>query len=77
MSRTDKDGPNHPRTGLRRLIGGGGPPRRFIRDAWTCRDRQAVRIACRNATKEFHGDRVVDTIPPIDQHRHGAQWLWW
>ncbi|MEU4164743.1 hypothetical protein [Actinoplanes sp. NPDC026670] len=77
MSRTDKDGPYHPRTGLRLLVGGGGPPRWFIEHVWTSRERQAARVACRNAIKEYHGDGNVDTIPTIQQHRHNAQWLWW
>jgi hypothetical protein len=75
MYRTDKDGPYHPRTGLRLLLGG-GPPRRFIRDNWTSRERQAARIACVNAVKEHRGDGTVDTVPTVRQHRHGAQWLW-
>lgn len=77
MSRTDKDGPNHPRTGLRLLVGGGGPPRGFINDVWTSRERQAARVACRNAAKEHRGAGRVDTLPTTRQHRHGAQWLWW
>ena len=77
MSRTDKDGPHHPRTGLRLLVGGGGPPRWFIEHVWTGRERQAARVACRNAIKEHRGDGSVDTIPTIQQHRHNAQWLWW
>lgn len=77
MSRTDKDGPHHPRTGLRLLVGGGGPPRWFIGHVWTSRERQAARVACRNAIKEHHGDGSVNTIPTIRQHRHNAQWLWW
>jgi hypothetical protein len=76
MSRTDKDGPYHPRTGLRALLGG-GPPRWFINQVWTGRDRLAVRVACRNAAKEHRADGSADTIPPVGQHRHGAQWLWW
>jgi hypothetical protein len=77
MSRTDKDGPYHPRTGLRSLVSGGGPPRWFINYVWTSRERQAARVACRNAAKEYRGDGIVDTVPTIRQHRHGAQWLWW
>ncbi|MEV6599925.1 hypothetical protein AB0M36_24170 [Actinoplanes sp. NPDC051346] len=77
MSRTDKDGPYHGRTGLRLLVGGRGPSRRFIVDTWTSRQRQAARIACRAAAKEHRGDGTVDTIPTVRQHRHDAQWHWW
>lgn len=76
MARTDKDGPYHPRTGLRLLVGG-GPPRWFIHAVWTRQERQAARIACRNAAKEHRGDGTVDTVPTIRQHRQNAQWLWW
>jgi hypothetical protein len=71
MSRTDKDGPYHRRTGLRLLVGG-GPPRWFIRFVWTKKDRQAARIACRGPAGEYRRDRVVETIPDTWQHRHGA-----
>jgi hypothetical protein len=77
MPRTDKDGPYHPRTGLRALLGGNGPTRLFIRHYWTSRERQKARIACRNAAKEYRGDGTVDTIPTTRQHRHEAQWIWW
>lgn len=77
MSRTDKDGPYHPRTGLRALVGGGGPPRWYINQEWTSRERQAARVECRNAAKEHRGDGDVDTVPTIRQHRQGAQWTWW
>lgn len=77
MSRTDKDGPHHPRTDLRRLVGGGGPPRWFTNAVWTSRERQAARAACRNAAKEHRGNGIVDTIPTTQQHRLGAQWHFW
>ncbi|GIE92478.1 hypothetical protein [Actinoplanes regularis] len=77
MARTDKDGPYHPRAGLRRLVGGGGPPKWFIDDVWIRKERQVARVSCRNATKEHRGDGSVDTIPTVLQHRHCAQWLWW
>lgn len=77
MSRTDKDGPHHRRSGLRLLFGGGSPPRWFINYVWTSRERQAARVACLNAVKEYGGDGTVDTIPTTRQHRQGAQWLWW
>jgi len=77
MSRTDKDGPGHPRSGLRLLVGGGGPPRWFVNAVWTSRDRQAVRAACRRAVREYRGNGTVDTVPPTWQHRQCAQWLWW
>ncbi|KUL22582.1 hypothetical protein [Actinoplanes awajinensis] len=76
MSRTDKDGPGQHRTGLRRLLGG-GPPGWFVKHVWTDRERQAARVACRNAAKEYRGTGIVDTVPTVRQHRHGAQWLWW
>ena len=77
MSRTDKDGPHHRRTGLRQLVGGGGPPRWFVSHVWTSRDRQAARAAGRTAAKEHRGHGAVEVVPPTSQHRHNAQWLWW
>jgi hypothetical protein len=76
VSRTDKDGPYHPRTGLR-LLAGGGPPRRFILDHWTSRERQAARTDCGDAAKEHRATGTVDTVPTTRQHRQGAQWVWW
>jgi hypothetical protein len=77
MSRTDKDGPHHPRTGLRALVGGGGPPRWFIHADWTDPDRQAVRRACEMARQEHRGNGEVDADPPTHAHRQCAQWHWW
>lgn len=56
---------------------GSHPPRWFINDVWTSRDRQAVRADCRTALKEHRGHGAVDVVPPTAQHRHNAQWLWW
>ena len=67
MSRTDKD----------RLAGGGGPPRWFIKHVWTGAERQAARIDCRTAAKEYRGSGAVEIVPATAQHRHNAQWLWW
>lgn len=45
MSRTGKDAPNRPRSGLRLLLGA-GPSQEFINHVWTSRDRQTARAAC-------------------------------
>ncbi|WP_238009113.1 hypothetical protein KZZ52_25760 [Dactylosporangium sp. AC04546] len=77
MSRTDKDAPRRLQSGLRRWAVGSGPTRQFINDNWTSRERQAARIACREAAKEHCGNGIVDIIPTTRQHRQCAQWLWW
>jgi hypothetical protein len=74
MSRTDKDTPTSRRTGSRQW--GSGPPRDFIGWVWTAQQRQAVRVECLNAAKEYRADGEVDTLPTVDQHHHGAKWLW-
>jgi hypothetical protein len=35
-----------------------------------------TRIDCLDAAKEYRADGQVDTAPTVDQHHHGAQWLW-
>jgi hypothetical protein len=52
------------------------PPHTFINQVWTSRQRQAVRIDCLNAAKEHRAKGRVETTPTIDQHHHGARWLW-
>ena len=73
MSRTDKDA-----KGLRkaRRIFGSTPPRQYINDVWTSRQRQAVRIDCHNVAKEHRADGHVDTEPSVDQHHHGVRSDW-
>jgi hypothetical protein len=52
------------------------PPHPFINHVSTSRQRQAARIDCLNAVKEYRTDGQVDTMPTVYQHRHGAQWRW-
>jgi len=73
MSRTER----RPRTGLRLLVGGVGPPRWFVHACWTDRDRQSVRADCRRAVQEHRATGVVDVVPDTYGHRHNAQWHWW
>lgn len=74
MSHTDKDEPFRRKAFMRRYYA--SPPNCFISHVWTARQRQAVRVDCLNAVKEYRCSGEVDTIPSIQQHRHGAQWLW-
>jgi hypothetical protein len=74
MSRTDKDAPSSRKAFRRRLYP--KPPRPFINQVWTNRQRQVARVVCLNAAKEHRADGEVDTVPTVYQHRHGAQWLW-
>ena len=54
-----------------------GPPAWFVDHVWTSRTRARVRDDCRRAVKEYRATGEVDVVPPVDQHRHGAAWLWW
>jgi hypothetical protein len=74
MSRTDKDAPDRRKAFPR--ASSPTPPRPFINHVWTSRQRQAVRVDCLNATKEYRADGQVDIAPTVRQHHHGAQWLW-
>jgi hypothetical protein len=74
MSRTDKDQPAQRRAGRRLFYS--NPPRWFINEVWTARDRQAVRVECRNALKEHRARATVDTVPRVAQHRRCAIWQW-
>jgi hypothetical protein len=74
MSRTDKDAPSSRKT-LQRALSP-TPPRSFVNQVWTSRQRQAARIGCLDAAKEHRADGWVDTAPTVDRHHHGAQWLW-
>jgi hypothetical protein len=74
MSRTDKDTPDS-RKAIHRILNA-TPPRSFINHIWASRERQAARIGCLSAAKEYRGGGEADTTPTVRQHRHGAQWLW-
>lgn len=52
------------------------PPRWFIDHIDISPTRSKVRDDCRKAVKEYNGSGEVDVIPPINQHRHCATWLW-
>jgi hypothetical protein len=39
--------------------------------------RRRVRDDCGQAEKEHRASGEVDIIPPADQHRQCAGWLWW
>jgi hypothetical protein len=70
MSRTDKDAPSVRKSWF------SGPPSSYVNLAWTVRERQAVRIDCLNAIKEYRHNGKVDTVPTICQHHHGVRSMW-
>lgn len=52
------------------------PPHHFVTASWHRPERQASRIDCLNAAKEYRATGEVDTIPTVRQARHCAAWLW-
>jgi hypothetical protein len=54
-----------------------GVPRWFVEHVWNNPTRVRVRDDCRQAVKEYRANGEVDVIPPVDQHRQCAGWLWW
>lgn len=53
------------------------PPRLFVDLVEKSPTRARVRDDCRRAIAEYRATGQVDVIPPIDQHRHCAAWLYW
>lgn len=52
-------------------------PKWFIDHVWNNPARVRTRDECRKAVKEYRANGEVDVEPTIDQHHHGAGWLWW
>ena len=52
------------------------PPKWFVNHVSIAPTRRRVRDDCRRAIQEYRATGDVDIIPPIDQHRHCATWLW-
>lgn len=53
------------------------PPRWYIGHVYHWPERQAARVDCLNAAKEYRGSGEVETIPTTRQARNCAQWYWW
>lgn len=80
MSRTDHHAPRWVRERVEpdyTLRYYDSPPAWYVNHRWSAPDRLATRVACDRARAEFRATGQVDTIPPVDQHRHGALWDWW
>lgn len=60
-----------------RVLVQSAPPRWFVNHIDTAPTRRRVRDDCRRAVQEYRATGEVDVIPPTDQHRHCATWLWW
>lgn len=52
------------------------PPKPYVDHVWNNMTRVRVRDTCIEAGKQYRATGEVDIIPPIDQHRHCARWLW-
>jgi len=52
------------------------PPRWFVDHIWNSRVRAKVRDELRQAIAEFNATGEVTAVPNVDQHHHGAKWLW-
>lgn len=53
-----------------------GPPHWHRRATWYDPQRNAARMDCIKAAKEFNGTGDTDVMPSIEQHRHSASWMW-
>lgn len=64
----------HPRQAWHRVFP--HVPDWFVNHVWSAPQRQASRIQCREAMKEWRGSGDTDVVVTVDQARHGARWLW-
>ncbi len=55
---------------------GGHPPKWFVDHVWNNHVRTRVRDQLRQAIAEYRAGGAVSVVPDVDQHRHGAYWLW-
>jgi hypothetical protein len=63
--------------GWRRYVRDGGVPKWFRDHVWTNMIRTKLRSELTRAKQEYNGSGDTDVIPNIDQHHHGAGWLYW